>query len=64
MLAKFCVNCGKFKNLSKFERREDRQGYYAFDKLCMVKQCRVPDKYNWPRFENRGGGSLELEPRD
>lgn len=56
-----CEKCGKLLNLSQFLKREDRKGFYAFCNGCMIEQAREPD---WPGYRERGGGSLELEPRD
>lgn len=56
-----CGNCNKWRELSRFLKREDRVGYYAFCDDCMTEQVREPD---WPGYRERGGGSLELEPKD
>lgn len=61
MLVEFCNKCGKQLSLSQFLQREDRIGYYAWDKICMAEQARSTD---YPALDKRGGGSLELEPRD
>jgi len=56
-----CENCNKWRELSHFLKRENRAGYYAFCDDCMTEMCREP---GYPAFNKRGGGSLELEPRD
>jgi len=54
-----CKNCGFWRDLSHFDKREDRDGYYAFCKDCMKVECRTID---YPSLNKRGGGNLELEP--
>ncbi len=58
---KICEKCGKLVDLSLFLKREDRAGYYAWDVNCMAEQGR---EAGYPTSKKRGGGSLELEPRD
>jgi len=58
---KICEKCGKPIDLSQFLKREDRVGYYAWDVDCMAEQGR---EVGYPTSKERGGGSLELEPRD
>ena len=58
---KRCELCNRFLEITEFLQREDRNGRYEWCVSCMKEQGR---EQNYPKQSKRGGGNLELVPRD
>ena len=58
---KKCEHCRRWLEITEFLLREDRNGRYEWCISCMREQGRDKD---YPMLTKRGGGNIELLPRD
>lgn len=56
IMKSYCKHCHSWKDVSHFNEREDRTGYYAWCIECMDAEGRST---NYPAMEERGGGKAQ-----